>query len=58
MMKEMRDNSIPLAAMEKLPPEKVESKIIRGVLRKDLRPEYTAQYADLVKRVQAMGGDK
>ena len=57
MMKEMRDNSIPLAAMEKLPPEKVEGKIIRGVLRKDLRPEYTAQYADLVKRVQAMGGD-
>jgi len=58
MMKEMRDNSVPLAAVEKLPPEKVEGKIIRGVLRKQVRPEFTAQYADLVKRVQAMGGDK
>lgn len=58
MMKEMRDNSMPLAAVEKLPPEKVEGKIIRGVLRKQVRPEFTAQYADLVKRVQAMGGDK
>jgi 2-oxoglutarate ferredoxin oxidoreductase subunit beta len=53
MMKAMRDNSIPLAAVEKLPPEKVEGKIIRGILRRDERPEYCDEYAKLVKRVQA-----
>ncbi|MDD4223760.1 MAG: 2-oxoacid:ferredoxin oxidoreductase subunit beta [Candidatus Cloacimonetes bacterium] len=58
MMKEMRDNSVPLSAVEKLPPEKVEGKIIRGVLRKEIHPEFTAQYADLVKRAQALGGGK
>ncbi|MDD4309698.1 MAG: 2-oxoacid:ferredoxin oxidoreductase subunit beta [Candidatus Cloacimonetes bacterium] len=57
MMKEFRDNSIPLAAVEKLPPEKVEGKIIRGILRREVRAEYTAEYASLVKRVQAMGGE-
>ncbi len=57
MMKEMRDNSVPLSAIEKLPPEKVEGKIIRGVLRKEIQPEFTARYADLVKKVQGMGGE-
>lgn len=55
MMKEMRDNSVPLTAVEKLPPEKVEGKIIRGVLRREIQPEFCAQYADLVKRVQPKG---
>ena len=58
MMKEMRDNSIPLAAVDKLPPEKVQGKIIRGVLHKDIRPEYCAQYAELMKKAQAQGGSK
>ncbi len=57
MMKEMRDNSVPLSAIEKLPPEKVEGKIIRGVLRKEIQPEFTARYAELVKKVQGMGGE-
>jgi len=57
MMKEFRDNSIPLAAVDKLPPEKVEGKIIRGILRKEIRPEFCAAYAALVQRVQAMGGE-
>ncbi len=58
MLKDMRDNSVPLSAAEKLPPEKLEGKIIRGVLRKEIKPEFCASYADLVKRVQATGGDK
>ena len=57
MMKDMRDNSIPLSAVDKLPPEKVEGKIIRGTLQKEIRPEYTALYADLLKRVAAMGDE-
>lgn len=58
MLKDMRDNSVPLSAAEKLPPEKLEGKIIRGVLRKEIKPEFCASYANLVKRVQAMGGEK
>lgn len=58
MLKDMRDNSVPLSAAGKLPPEKLEGKIIRGVLRKEIKPEFCASYADLVKRVQAMGGEK
>lgn len=54
MMKDLRDNSINLAAAEKLPPEQVAGKIIRGTLRKEIRPEYTQVYQDLVTRVQAM----
>ena len=57
MLKDFRDNSIPLAAVEKLPPEKVEGKIIRGILRKEIRPEFTAEYAALCKRVQTERGE-
>ncbi|MCB5272499.1 MAG: 2-oxoacid:ferredoxin oxidoreductase subunit beta [Candidatus Cloacimonetes bacterium] len=56
MMKEFRDNSVPLTAVDKLPPEQVEGKIIRGILRREIEPEYTAAYADLIQRVQASGG--
>ncbi len=56
MMKNFRDNSVPLAAVEKLPPEKVEGKIIRGVLRKEVRSEYTDAYAKLCIKAQSMGG--
>ncbi|MCB5277167.1 MAG: 2-oxoacid:ferredoxin oxidoreductase subunit beta [Candidatus Cloacimonadaceae bacterium] len=58
MMKEFRDNSIPFTAVDKLPPEKVQGKIIRGILRKDIKPEYCAAYADLMKRVAPKGEDK
>ena len=58
MMKEFRDNSIPFAAVEKLPPEQVEGKIIRGILRKDIKPEYCAAYAELVKKVAPKGEAK
>lgn len=58
MMKDMRDGSIPLTAVDKLPPEKVEGKIIRGTLRKDVKPEFCAAYGDLQKRAQSMGDVK
>jgi 2-oxoglutarate ferredoxin oxidoreductase subunit beta len=54
MMKAMRDNSIPLAAYEKLPKEQTEGKIVRGILRKEIKPEFTAEYAKLCQR--ASGG--
>ena len=55
MMKEFRDNSIPFTAVDKLPPEKVEGKIVRGILRKEVRPEYCDEYAKLVERVKDGG---
>ena len=58
MMKEMRDNSIPLSAVDKLPPEKVEGKIVRGTLIKEVKPEYSELYADLLERVSAMGDEE
>lgn len=56
MMKNFRDNSVPLAAIDKLPPEKVEGKIVRGVLRKEVRTEFTEAYAKLCIKAQSMGG--
>jgi len=56
MMKEMRDNSIPLTAVDKLPPEKVEGKIIRGTLRKEVRAEFSDEYEKLIQRVRAKEG--
>ncbi len=56
MMKEMRDNSIPLTAVDKLPPEKVEGKLVRGILRQEIRPEYCDQYEKLIERVGGKEG--
>lgn len=57
MLKDFRDNSIPLSAVEKLPPDKIEGKIIRGILRKEIRPEFTAEYTALCKKIQTAGGE-
>ena len=56
MMKAMRDESLPLAAFEKLPPEQTEGKIARGILKRAICPEFTDEYCKLVERVAAMGG--
>lgn len=55
MMKDMRDNSIPLVAFQKLPKEQTEGKLVRGILKREIRPEFTAEYAKLSER--ASGGD-
>ncbi len=47
MMKNMRDNSIPIKAAEKLPAEQVAGKIVRGTFIQEIRPEYTAAYKQL-----------
>ncbi len=58
MMKEMRDNSITLAAAQKLPAEKTEGKIVRGILRQDVRPEFSDEYEKLIKRVMIKAEEK
>jgi len=57
MLKTMRDNSITLAAYEKLPKEKTEGKIIRGIIKQEIKPEYTAEYAKLCERVGGGNND-
>lgn len=53
MMEYMRDNSISIKAVDKLPPEKVENKIIRGIYKQDINaPEFTARYAQLVESLR------
>jgi 2-oxoglutarate ferredoxin oxidoreductase subunit beta len=51
MMRQLKDNSISLSAVEKLSPEERESKIVRGVLYDVEKPEYTQRYEQLVKQV-------
>jgi 2-oxoglutarate ferredoxin oxidoreductase subunit beta len=55
MMKDMRDNSIPLVAFQKLPKEQTEGKLVRGILKREIRPEFSEEYAKLCER--ASGGD-
>ena len=57
MMRNMRDNSITIAAAEKLPKEQVEGKIIRGTFIKEDRTEYTQAYAELRAKVVAEDGN-
>jgi 2-oxoglutarate ferredoxin oxidoreductase subunit beta len=56
MMRHMRDNSIPIKAAEKLPAEQVNGKIIRGTFIKEMRPEYTAAYRNLMEKFSPKEG--
>ncbi len=43
-----KDGTVSVKQVDKLPPEKVEGKFLRGVLHKVDRPEYCEQYANLI----------
>jgi 2-oxoglutarate ferredoxin oxidoreductase subunit beta len=58
MMRQLKDNSVSVNAVEKLSPEERETKIIRGVLYDVEKPEYTQLYEQLVRRVQQAGLQK
>jgi len=55
MMRRLKDNSVALAAAEKLTPEERSAKIVRGVLCDADKPEYTALYDQIIARAQANG---
>src|SRR5512136_1462644 len=55
MMRQLKDNSVALAAAEKLTPEERGGKIVRGVLCDVDKPEYTALYDQIIARAQADG---
>ncbi|MDD3500889.1 MAG: 2-oxoacid:ferredoxin oxidoreductase subunit beta [Candidatus Cloacimonetes bacterium] len=52
MMKYMRDNSVPLKATEKMTPEQLEGKIVRGIFKRVEKQEYCEAYAGLVAKFQ------
>ncbi|SDE22209.1 2-oxoacid:ferredoxin oxidoreductase subunit beta [Sporomusa acidovorans] len=51
-----RDNTISVEAAAKLKPEQVAGKILIGLMHEEVAPEYTAEYAKVIK--QAMGGER
>ena len=53
MMRALKDNSVTLAAAEKLPPDERSGKIVRGVLHNIEKTEYTRLYDALIERAQA-----
>lgn len=52
MMRQLKENSVSLNAVEKLSLQERETKIIRGVLCDIEKPEYTQLYEQLIKQVQ------
>ncbi len=54
MMRGLKENSVSKAALDKFSPEEREAntKIVRGVLSRKQRPEYTQVYEALVARKQ------
>lgn len=49
-----KDGTVNVKQVDKLPPEKVQGKLLRGILHKVDRPEYCEQYANIIEK--AKGG--
>jgi len=58
MMRQLKDNSVTLAAAAKLAPEERSAKIVRGVLHNIDRPGYSTLYDKLIQRVQEGSREK
>ena len=58
MMKSMKENIVPTQVFDKLPDENKEGKLKRGIFRKEIKPVYTDQYANLIDSVKVSKGDK
>ena len=52
MLRWLKDNSITISESEKLEPEKKEGKIVRGILHKEIQPEYCERYQALCDSLQ------
>lgn len=47
-----KDGTVSVKQVDKLPPEKVQGKLLRGVLHRAERPEYCEQYAALMEKAK------
>jgi 2-oxoglutarate ferredoxin oxidoreductase subunit beta len=52
MMKHLKANAVPAVAASKMTAEQLQGKFLTGVLFQEERPEYTAQYAEVIKKAQ------
>lgn len=58
MMRQLKENSLTLAAAEKLSPQERAGKIVRGVLCNVDKPEYIALYDEVIRRAQGTTTEK
>ena len=58
MMKEMKENALAFEAYRKLTPENQKDKYMRGIFRKDIKPEYTEKYTKLIDSISNKGDVK
>ena len=60
MMRQLKENSIPVQRARELDPEQLAGKIVRGVLVDRDIPEYTERYQHLIEmaQAQARGGER
>jgi 2-oxoglutarate ferredoxin oxidoreductase subunit beta len=58
MMRLLKENGITKSAYEKLPPEKREGKIVRGIFRDEQWPEYTKLYDQVIARAQEQSDER
>ncbi|OPY11445.1 MAG: 2-oxoglutarate oxidoreductase subunit KorB [Syntrophus sp. PtaB.Bin138] len=52
MMNQLKEIAVPVAAADKMPPEKLQGKVLTGVLHREDKPEYVEEYGRLVERVR------
>ncbi len=52
MMNHLKEIAVPVAAADKMPPEKLQGKVLTGVLHREDKPEYVEEYGRLVERVR------
>ncbi len=52
MMNHLKEIAVPVAAVDKMPPEKLQGKVLTGVLHREDKPEYVEEYRRLVERVR------
>ncbi len=53
MMNRLKEVAVPVKAAEKMTAEQLQGKVLTGVLYKEERAEYTAEYAKVIERAQA-----
>jgi 2-oxoglutarate ferredoxin oxidoreductase subunit beta len=50
MMKYYKENSIPIGSKEKYSPEELSNKFFIGIIHKEIKPEFTAEYQKIIDK--------
>jgi 2-oxoglutarate ferredoxin oxidoreductase subunit beta len=54
MMKQHKENSVPVATAEKMSEEQLQGKMLTGIFHQAERPEYCDEYAKIIKLAQGV----